>query len=389
MSEECCIPNQIASSRFNAWAWAFGSACWATIAAMIEPAEVPLMISGRMRSRSYRYCSAPISKLALAPPPATTRAVRSADRRRAAAAGASGSIQSAMRRRHRYIADVVTAPRVRNVPPSQPWPNTRCAHQHGRRSKETPMTTPTHGADVNALRATAQAMCNTAEELIATDLRVTGALATLTWNGPDAMRARQAWDAEHGPALVSAGGELARAGDPLLVEADQQEQASAAGAGAGAGAGSRTLHASVGPAPVTGGPSIRATLAAELRMLRRFIGDITPSAETIGKVRSAIAGAGAALNLNTLLDAVPEPVKSLPVAGIVTQPVAALGAASDAASVAESWRDGDVDGAIRSGGSLLGAAVSRRAPVHGAAFSLVWEGTYQARDRWFTGDRKS
>lgn len=239
------------------------------------------------------------------------------------------------------------------------------------------MTTPTHGADVDALRATAQALCDTAEDLVATDLRVAGALSTLTWNGPDAMRARQDWDTRYGPALLSTARSLSEAGEHLLAEADQQEQASAADGAA---------LPQVGPVPYTP-PSIRATLAAELRMLRRFIGDITPGPETIGKLRGAIVKAGMALNINTLMDALPDPVRSLTVPGIVATPITAAGAVNDMASVGEAWRDGDTDKALRSGGSLLGTAVSRRAPLHGAAISVGWEGTYQFRDRVFSGSR--
>lgn len=222
------------------------------------------------------------------------------------------------------------------------------------------MTTPIHGADALELRRTAQAMCDAAEELIATDLRVSGALGSLTWNGPDAMRARLAWDTEHGPALYTAAGALARAGEQLLREADEQEQTSAAGTAAGAPPGAVAF-------------SMRSTLAAELFSIRTVLEVLTPSAETVERIRGGINAANTLNDLNTLTEKVRVP----PALGRI---VGALGVASDVKAFSEARAQGDVAGQIRSGGSLATTGVGVVHPVAGAAASIVWEGGWGAYD---------
>lgn len=230
------------------------------------------------------------------------------------------------------------------------------------------MTTPTHGADVPALRLSAQAMCDAAEALIATDLRVSGALSSLTWNGPDAMRARQAWDTEHGPALFAAAGELARAGSHLLAEAEDQEHASTADGGP------------AGPPPGAIAASIRASLGAELFAIRTVMDALTPSSETIERIRGAVTWANLGLNVNTVIDKLPTPTR-------IAGPVAAAGLVSDVTAFRTARAEGDLDGQLRSGGSVVGSVVGLGSPKHGAVISATWEGAWQFRDRFFTGSR--
>lgn len=246
------------------------------------------------------------------------------------------------------------------------------------------MTNLTHGADVDRLRATAQQICEVAEELIAADIRTTGALAALTWNGPDAMRARQVWDTEHGPALVATARSLVEAGQQLLAEADQQQGVSAAGAAGaapsvpatgdqGAEAGAATLPQTLSTLSVLlNSPKVYAALG------RGLIGQVPDS------VRSTIDAANFALDLNTIADTV---AKGVPVPTAVAAPVAGAGAINDLDRFSTAVGTGDLDGALRSGGSLAGTAVGRVSPAHGAVISTLWNGTYWARDRWFTGSR--
>lgn len=219
------------------------------------------------------------------------------------------------------------------------------------------MTTLTHGADVPALRQTAQAMCDAAAELIAADLRVSAGLTSLTWNGADAMRARQAWDSEHGPALYAAARALTHAGETLLREADEQEQASAGGDGP------------VGPPPGAVDADVRSTLAAELFSLRRVLDAVTPSAETVGRLRDAlgatVSGANVLNNINTV-------AQHLPLSPLVSGGVSALGAAQDAVTLQTAWREGDLSGVARSVGSLEMSALAMRFPVQGAAAGVAW-----------------
>lgn len=215
------------------------------------------------------------------------------------------------------------------------------------------MTTPTHGADVQALRQTAQRMCDAAEELIATDLRINGALSSLTWNGPDAMRALQAWDAEHGPALYRTARTLVVAGEQLLREADDQEQASASG-----GLPDR-------PAPGAVGVAVRSTLAAELFSMRRVLDALTPSAQTVDALRDGISTISFINTLNSAYERIPLP------AGLSTG-ITVVGAANDAYSLGSAWREGDLAGVVSNGGSLGFTALATRLPVHGALAGASW-----------------
>lgn len=219
------------------------------------------------------------------------------------------------------------------------------------------MTHPTHGADVLALRSTAQQMYDAAEELIATDLRVSGGLWSLTWNGPDAMRARQAWDSQHGPALYAAAGALAESAEQLLAEADDQEQTSAPGA------------LPVGPPPGMVASAVRSTLAAEVFALRTVLDGLTPSAETVGRIRSAV---GEAIGVAGLLDSVNTVGQHVPVPPGVSAGIGALSAAQDVSTLRAAWQEGDLSGVVRSLGSLETAAVATRFPVAGAAAGVAW-----------------
>lgn len=245
------------------------------------------------------------------------------------------------------------------------------------------MTSPTHGGDVERLRSTARQICEAAEQLIATDIRVTAALSTLTWNGPDAMRARQVWDTEHGPALLATARALVDAGQHLVAEADEQDGVSAAGT---VGA-SRT--APTAPTPTAeGGAGGGATLAQTFTALSALLTSPGPGAALARaamahvpeSVRAAISDANLVIDGHTLTNKVPLP-------GSITGPVAAAGAISDLDTFNAALRNGDVDNALRSGGSLIGSAVGLGSPAHGAAIGFTWESVYRARDRWFTGSR--
>lgn len=223
------------------------------------------------------------------------------------------------------------------------------------------MTTLTHGADVPALRHTAQSMCDAAEEMIATDLRVSAGLGALTWNGPDAMRARQAWDAEHGPALYAAARVLVGAGEMLLHEADDQEQASGGG---------DLPH---GPPPGAVGVAIRSTLASELFSMRRVLDAFTPSAETVDRIRGAVSSVvSGAVSGATYLNNLNTAAQNVPLPPLLSGGIGALGVAQDAATLQTAWREGDLSGISRSLGSLEISAIAARYPVHGAAAGVAW-----------------
>lgn len=215
------------------------------------------------------------------------------------------------------------------------------------------MTTPTHGADVLALRQSAQSMCDAAEELIATDLRVGGSLASLTWNGPDAMRARQAWDTEHGPALYRSAKLLVEAGEKLLAEADDQEQTSGGGG------------LPQGSPPGAVGVAVRSTLAAELFSMRRVLGAVTPSAETVGRIREGVGFLG-------FLDTANSVYRQVPVPPGVSGALGVVGVADDAYTLGSAWREGDASGVARSAGSLGLTGIGTYAPVHGAVAGASW-----------------
>lgn len=215
------------------------------------------------------------------------------------------------------------------------------------------MTTPTHGADVPALRQTAQSMCDAAEELIALDLRIAGRLHSFTWNGPDAMRARLAWDTEHAPTLYRSAKGLVEAGERLLAEADDQEQASANG-----GLPDR-------PAPGAVGVVVRSTLAAELFSMRRVLDALTPSAQTVGQIREGIGAIGFLDTANSVYQQIPVPPGLSASLGLV-------GLADDAFTLGSALQEGDQAGVARSSGSLTLTGLGAYFPVHGAVASASW-----------------
>lgn len=86
----------------------------------------------------------------------------------------------------------------------------------------------THGADVEALRASAREMADVAHELLTTNIRLTGLVHHVDWNGPDAARFRVAWETEHAPAVSRVSAALNRAASEVLEQAADQERASSA-----------------------------------------------------------------------------------------------------------------------------------------------------------------
>lgn len=235
------------------------------------------------------------------------------------------------------------------------------------------MTSTVHGADVEQLRRTAQAMCDTAEELTATSLRIYGALFSLTWNGQDAMRARMAWDNEYGPRLLVAARALIEAGQHLLAEAEQQELASA-----GAGAAGQAPTSAPGAVQA----SVRSTLAQELFSMRALLRMLTPSEQTIDRARSAISSANGLLDFNTV-------ITRLKIPTVVAGPLTAAGLVNDAATFREARQAGDLDGQLRSGGAV-GATTVGLVPggkVAGVLVGGAWEAPWLFRDHVFTGSR--
>ncbi|WP_413452606.1 hypothetical protein AA0Y32_09900 [Georgenia phoenicis] len=86
----------------------------------------------------------------------------------------------------------------------------------------------THGADVEALRASSRELADTAQALLVTNVRVTGLIYNVEWNGPDAARFRSAWESEYSPRLSEVSAALNRAAADVLEQAADQERASSA-----------------------------------------------------------------------------------------------------------------------------------------------------------------
>ncbi len=214
------------------------------------------------------------------------------------------------------------------------------------------MTTSLHGADIAALRATAQQMCDAAQELIISDLRVATALASLTWNGQDAMRARQDWDGIYAPAIYTAARALVGAGEQVMAHADDQEQTSAAG-------GSATA-----PSAQT-----QAT-GAQLGALSGVLARVTPSEQTMGAIRKAVSLVGTVQDLNTL-------AKVVKVPGLIGAALDSASVASDLGQISQSAQDGDYHGALNGSVGIGAVGLGTVSPAHGAAVGVSWKlGTF-------------
>lgn len=83
-----------------------------------------------------------------------------------------------------------------------------------------------HGADVEALRASARELADRAHEILLVQVRLTARAYDLTWNGPDAARFRAEWEADHSPRISAVCGALNRAAHEIAQQADAQEAAS-------------------------------------------------------------------------------------------------------------------------------------------------------------------
>ena len=214
------------------------------------------------------------------------------------------------------------------------------------------MTTSLHGADIAALRATAQHMCDAAQELIITDLRVATALASLTWNGQDAMRARRDWDGVYAPAIYTAARALTDAGEQVMAHADDQEQTSSAGGSA--------------PAPSAQKKATEAQLGALSSVLTR----LTPSEQTMGVIRKAVSLVGTVQDLNTL-------AKVVKVPGLIGAALDTASVASDLGQISQSAQTGDYHGAVNGSVGIGAVGLGTVSPVHGAAVGVSWKlGTF-------------
>lgn len=86
----------------------------------------------------------------------------------------------------------------------------------------------THGADVEALRASARHLADAAHELLSANIRLTHRVYDVRWNGPDAAGFRAAWESEYSPQLSQVSAALNRAAAEVLEQAADQERASSA-----------------------------------------------------------------------------------------------------------------------------------------------------------------
>lgn len=86
----------------------------------------------------------------------------------------------------------------------------------------------THGADVEALRASARQLADAAHELLSANIRLTHRVYDVRWNGPDAAGFRAAWESEYSPQLSQVSAALNRAAAEVLEQAADQERASSA-----------------------------------------------------------------------------------------------------------------------------------------------------------------
>lgn len=95
------------------------------------------------------------------------------------------------------------------------------------------------GADVAGLRDFAKTMDKASQVLLAQAQSLSSAVnAHRGWQGPDADRFRQTWNASHRPTLASTAKNLVAVSDMLRKNADEQESASSAASLTGGGGGS-------------------------------------------------------------------------------------------------------------------------------------------------------
>lgn len=85
-----------------------------------------------------------------------------------------------------------------------------------------------HGADVEALRASSRELADVAQALFTANVAVTARVYDFRWNGPDATRFRAAWESEYSPQLGSVCTALNKAAAEIAEQAADQEQASSA-----------------------------------------------------------------------------------------------------------------------------------------------------------------
>src|SRR5690625_2352494 len=86
----------------------------------------------------------------------------------------------------------------------------------------------THGADVEALRASARELADAAHGLLTISIRLTARVWDVRWNGPDAARFRVAWEEEYAPQLGQVCRALNEAASHITEQAADQERASSA-----------------------------------------------------------------------------------------------------------------------------------------------------------------
>lgn len=248
---------------------------------------------------------------------------------------------------------------------------------------------PVHGADPDALRATALAFARTADLLELVDLRTHDGLAALTWSGQDANRVRAAWDDEHAVTLHLTA-ELLRTGALLLLdEADDQDATSSAGSIDTIGTADTigavgTAHS---PAPGTAGAEGPTTWAG---LRERLTGLLTTAAGTSAHVVRETSTVSTAVDAAALVGLRVRAAQSLGDAGILARvadfsvgPVTdralgVLGVAGTAVGAYDTYvayQEGDwwrtTDGAVSTGLSVAGM-VGGGLPALGAG--VAWTG---------------
>lgn len=214
-----------------------------------------------------------------------------------------------------------------------------------------------HGADVAALRATAQELETAAEQLGSAVLAITVRAYRFEWNGPDATRFRGDWDGIHAPGVAAVARALVDAALHLTREAADQEATSSGGGGS---APITTVSASSGP-----------DLQTRLERLRDALIQM-PTAASLGE---AVAAARHSTSAAPVLGKLDDAMRSLGSGGgtVAKYGGTLLGAAGAVLNVVdglEGVREGDAAKVVQNGVPLLTTGA--------AAAGLVGSGTAAA-----------
>ncbi len=261
------------------------------------------------------------------------------------------------------------------------------------------MTDAFHGADTGALRTQAAGLHEAASTLVDCALRTGRALESLTWQGPDATRARSEWAGQHARVLLTCAQGMQEAALRLLDEADAQDAASGAtGASSVGAAGAPGVTGASGGTGASGATGTDAASWAGLRASVDRAHDMVDEALThLGRVTTVTdaaamaAAAGRWTNIGAstpyrVLDqafGIMQDAHIGPAVGGVLQTAAAVGVVSDAYGVYRAHGEGDLHGMVDNGVSaVLGAgSFVPGLGLGSAALGLSWNagtavGTY-------------